>query len=158
LQVSVLAVGRLRPCFREACDEYLRRLRRVAEVREVEVREAARAGSPALQRREEAKRLTVALPDRVVRVALDLRGEPWSSEELARRVGAWRDAARPVALVIGGAEGLDPAVLEASDLRWSLGPMTLPHELARVVVMEQLYRAFAILRGAPYHKGDSRGS
>jgi 23S rRNA (pseudouridine1915-N3)-methyltransferase len=63
-----------------------------------------------------------------------------------------------VALVIGGAEGLDPAVLEASDLRWSLGPMTLPHELARVVVMEQLYRAFAILRGAPYHKGDSRGS
>jgi 23S rRNA (pseudouridine1915-N3)-methyltransferase len=130
----------------------------VAEVREVEVREAARAGSPALQRREEAKRLTVALPDRVVRVALDLRGEPWSSEELARRVGAWRDAARPVALVIGGAEGLDPAVLEASDLRWSLGPMTLPHELARVVVMEQLYRAFAILRGAPYHKGDSRGS
>lgn len=154
----MLAVGRLRPCFREACDEYLRRLRRVAEVREVEVREAARAGSPALQRREEAKRLTVALPDRVVRVALDLRGEPWSSEELARRVGAWRDAARPVALVIGGAEGLDPAVLEASDLRWSLGPMTLPHELARVVVMEQLYRAFAILRGAPYHKGDSRGS
>jgi 23S rRNA (pseudouridine1915-N3)-methyltransferase len=158
LQVSVLAVGRLRPCFRAACDEYLHRLRRVAEVREVEVREAARAGSPALQRREEAKRLTVALPDRVVRVALDLRGEPWSSEELARRVGAWRDAARPVALVIGGAEGLDPAVLEASDLRWSLGPMTLPHELARVVVMEQLYRAFAILRGAPYHKGDSRGS
>ena len=154
----MLAVGRLRPCFREACNDYLRRLRRVAEVREVEVREAARAGSPALQRREEAKRLTGALPDRAVRVALDQRGEPWSSEELARRVGAWRDAARPVALVIGGAEGLDPAVLEASDLRWSLGPLTLPHELARVVVMEQLYRAFAILRGAPYHKGDSRGS
>lgn len=153
----MLAVGRLRPCFREACDDYLRRLRRVADVREVEVREAARAGSPALQRREEAKRLTGVLPDRAVCVALDLRGEPWSSEDLARRVGGWRDAARPVAFVIGGAEGLDPAVLKAAALRWSLGPLTLPHELARVVVMEQLYRAFAILRGAPYHKGDARG-
>lgn len=124
----------------------------------MEVREAARAGSPALQRREEAKRLTGALPDRALRVALDLRGQPWSSEELARRVGGWRDAARPVALVVGGPEGLDPGLLAAADLRWSLGPLTLPHELARVVVMEQLYRAFAILRGAPYHKGDAGGN
>lgn len=154
----MLAVGRLRPCFREACDDYLRRLRRDAEVAEVEVREAARAGPPAVQRREEGKRLLEALPDRRVVVALDRGGDRWSSEEFSRRIGGWRDSARPVALVIGGSEGLDGAVLAVADQRWSLGPMTLPHELARVVVAEQLYRAFAILRGTPYHKGSPRAT
>jgi 23S rRNA (pseudouridine1915-N3)-methyltransferase len=73
--------------------------------------------------------------------------------ELARRLEAWMRDARPVALAIGGSRGLDPALVAAASDRWSLGPLTLPHELARVVVAEQLYRATTILRGEPYHKG-----
>jgi 23S rRNA (pseudouridine1915-N3)-methyltransferase len=65
----------------------------------------------------------------------------------------WRLAARPVTFVLGGSHGLAAGLLQRADARWSLGPLTLPHELARVVVLEQLYRAFTILRGEPYHKG-----
>ena len=80
-------------------------------------------------------------------------GSSWSSEDLARRVDRWRLDARPVAIAIGGSNGLSPDLLADAASVWSLGPLTLPHELARVVVAEQLYRAFTILRGEPYHKG-----
>ena len=158
MKLTLLAVGRLRPAYRDAADEYLLRLRRVGEVREVEVREAARAGPPPVQRREEAKALRSALPAGALRIGLDLRGEGWSSEELARRLEGWRDGGRALAFLIGGAVGLEDALLAETDHRWSLGPLTLPHELARVVVVERLYRGFSILRGEPYHKGDDRGS
>ncbi len=151
MQIALVAVGRLRPYYRDACDDYLRRLRRHAKVTEAEVREA-RAPSGAVQRREEAERLRMKLPPQALVVALAIDGEQWSSEGLAARVDRWRTAARPVALVIGGATGLDHGLLGAADVRWSLGPLTLPHELARVVVCEQLYRAFEILGGRPYHK------
>jgi 23S rRNA (pseudouridine1915-N3)-methyltransferase len=86
-------------------------------------------------------------------VALAREGAGWTSEELARRLEGWRVAARPLAFVLGGSHGLAAEVLAAAEARWSLGPLTLPHELARVVVTEQVYRAFTILRGEPYHKG-----
>lgn len=156
MKLTLLTVGRLRPCYREAADDYLLRLRRMAEIREVEVREAGRAGPPPVQRREEGRALRSALPAAAVVVALDQRGEGWSSERLAQRLEAWRDGGRGVAFVIGGAVGLDDDLLTSADHRWSLGALTLPHELARVVVAEQVYRAFTILRGEPYHKGDDR--
>lgn len=156
MRLTLVAVGRLRPSYRAACDEYLARLGRHAEVHEVEVREAGRAGSPPVQRREEGKGIREAIPAGAVRVALDLAGTAVSSEQLAVRLGRWRDEARHVAFVVGGAVGLDDMLLQAADWRWSLGPLTLPHELARVVVAEQLYRGFTILRGEPYHKGDDR--
>jgi 23S rRNA (pseudouridine1915-N3)-methyltransferase len=84
---------------------------------------------------------------------LDPRGSPWSSEQLATRLDSWRLAARDRALVIGGADGLGDAMLRAADEHWSLGPLTLPHELVRVIVTEQLYRAGTILQGHPYHRG-----
>ena len=86
-------------------------------------------------------------------VALAREGSPWTSEELARRMDGWRVTARPLAFVLGGSHGLSQGFLASANVRWSLGPLTLPHELARVVVAEQLYRAFTILRGEPYHKG-----
>lgn len=156
MRLLLAGVGRLRPTFRAACDEYLARLGRYAEVREVEVREAARAGPPAVQRREEARRLQAALPAGTRIVALDIAGTPWSSERLATQLERWREAGHSPAFLIGGAVGLDPEVLDSAAHRWSLGPLTLPHELARVVVAEQLYRGFTILRGEPYHKGDQR--
>jgi 23S rRNA (pseudouridine1915-N3)-methyltransferase len=151
MQIALVAVGRLRPYYRDACDDYLRRLRRYAKVTEHEVREGPDAAA-VVQRREEAARIRAQLPKGALVVALASDGEAWSSDALAERVDRWRLAARPVALVIGGATGVDPALLAEAEVRWSLGPLTLPHELARVVVCEQLYRAFSILAGTPYHK------
>ena len=153
MELVLLTVGRLRPSFRAACDDYLRRLGRCLKVREVEVREASRAPTVDAQRAEEGERLLAKQPPGARLVALARQGTAWSSEELARQVERWQREARTVALVIGGSHGLPPDLLAAASDRWSLGPLTLPHELARVVVAEQLYRACAILRGAPYHKG-----
>lgn len=153
MELWLVAVGKLRPAYREACDDYLRRLGRRAKVHEVEVREAARAPTRAVQQAEEADRLRARLPARARVVALAREGDMWASADLARRVGRWETEARPLAFLIGGSTGLDPGLVAAADARWSLGPLTLPHELARVVVAEQLYRAGTILRGEPYHKG-----
>jgi 23S rRNA (pseudouridine1915-N3)-methyltransferase len=84
--------------------------------------------------------------------ALDQRGASLTSEQLAQRIGRLRDASLSLTLVIGGDEGLSPRVREQSRFVWGLSPLTLPHRLARVLVLEQLYRAFEILRGGPYHK------
>ena len=153
MQLHLVAVGKLRPALREVCDDYLRRLGRFAPVVEREVREAGRAGSVAGQRGEEGKRILDAIPDGIGVIVLDVGGASWSSEVLAERLDAWRLAARDQAFVIGGAVGVGADVVARADASWSLGPLTLPHELARVIVVEQLYRASTILRGEPYHKG-----
>ncbi len=153
METVLLAVGKLRPWCRAACDEYLKRIRRYGPTAEREVREAGRAGTSALRRREETARLEAAIPPGATVVVLDGGGTAWSSEELARRLQGWRLAARPLAVVIGGAFGLEPGFARATDHRWSLGPLTLPHEMVRLIVLEQWYRAWTILRGEPYHKG-----
>jgi 23S rRNA (pseudouridine1915-N3)-methyltransferase len=152
MTILVLAVGRLRPAYREACDDYLRRLGRYARVEEAEVREASRAPTVEARRAEEAERLRARLPGGGTVVALAREGSLWTSEELARRMDGWRVAARPLAFVVGGSHGLSPGFIASTSVRWSLGPLTLPHELARVVMVEQLYRAFTIIGGHPYHK------
>ncbi len=156
MRVTLVAVGRLRPALREVYDDYATRLSRWVEFRGVEVREAARAGPPPVQRQRESRAILDALPEGAFTVLLDIEGEAWSSELLAGHVARWRETGRPLALVIGGAEGVDATLKRAAEVRWSLGPATLPHELARVVAMEQVYRAFTILHGLPYHKS-SRG-
>ncbi|MHB1328190.1 MAG: 23S rRNA (pseudouridine(1915)-N(3))-methyltransferase RlmH [Gemmatimonadales bacterium] len=148
----LIAVGKLRPAFREACDEYLARLRRFGEVLEREVREGPATASTAEQRKAEGRRILEAIPDRTAVVVLDRSGSAWSSPDLAAQVDRWRQQHRGVALVIGGSTGVDDPVLARADARWSLGPLTLPHELARVVVVEQWYRAWTILQGLQYHK------
>ena len=153
MELLLAAVGRLRPSFRAAADEYRGRLAHYARITEREVREASRQPTPATERAEEARRLVALLPPHARVVALTRDGSAWSSRELAGEVGRWVVEARPVALLLGGSWGLDPELLQRADRRWSLGPLTIPHELARVVVYEQLYRAFTILRRQPYHKG-----
>ena len=140
MQYRVVAVGRMKDAaLRAACDDYLGRLRHYAKAEETEVKDEAR--------------LAGAIPDGARLVALSRRGEPWSSRDLADRTARWERDARDVVLAIGGAETLPEAVLTRADDLWSLGALTLPHELARVVVYEQLYRAYTIRRGEPYHRG-----
>jgi 23S rRNA (pseudouridine1915-N3)-methyltransferase len=153
MDTTLVAVGKLRPAYRTLCDEYLKRLGRYGPIVEREVREAARSATPTLRRREEARRLLEAVPGRARLVVLDRTGTAWSSDELARRLQRWREEGLDTCLVIGGDWGLDPGLVTAARFRWSLGPLTLPHELARVVTLEQWYRAWTIIRGEPYHRG-----
>ncbi len=136
----------------EAARDYLGRVGKRARAVEVFVKASRREDVDAALS-EEAGRLLESVGPRDVVVALDRDGEPWSSEALAERLGGWLMAGPPaVCFLVGSARGLDPALRASCRIRWSLGPLTLPHDLARVVLWEQLYRAFTIREGAPYHK------
>jgi 23S rRNA (pseudouridine1915-N3)-methyltransferase len=153
MRLLLLGTGRLRPALREVCDDYLRRLGRLVPIEEREAREAGRAATPDARRGQEDQRLLRLIPESAAVTLLDRQGSPWSSHALARRLDQWRTSGRDRAVVIGGAEGVGPILLERAEERWSLGPLTLPHELVRVLVAEQLYRAGTILQGHPYHRG-----
>lgn len=152
--VHVLAVGKLRNAgIRSACDDYLTRARRYfrIEVREVAGRASKRG--PRETTTAEGKALLAALPENSTVVALTRAGRAEDSTRFAGRVAAWQRSGRDVALLIGGAFGLDDSVLQRSDAHLSLSPLTFPHEMARLVLLEQLYRAGTILKAEPYHKG-----
>src|SRR5690606_27745267 len=101
---------------------------------------------------DEAKALRAALPEGVV-VALDERGKTIGSEAFARQIARWRDDGRPaVSFVIGGADGLEPDFVRAADLTLSFSPLTWPHQLVRITLADQLYRATTVLSGHPYHR------
>lgn len=153
MRIVVAAVGRLKePYFRAAAEEYLKRLRPYADVRVVEVPDQDLAKGVERARQAEADGLLRALPDGAHVVVLDVRGRQRSSEDLAARLEELALAGRSsVAFVIGGTAGLDERVLARADETLSLSAMTLPHQLARVVLLEQVYRAFRIIRGEPYH-------
>jgi 23S rRNA (pseudouridine1915-N3)-methyltransferase len=104
-------------------------------------------------RRDEGERLLAAVPARSRIVALDVRGRAWSSEELAAQLADWLADGRDVALLVGGPNGLAEDCLARAEQRWSLSALTLPHPLVRVVLAEQLYRAWSQLEGHPYHRG-----
>lgn len=108
--------------------------------------------SPRPRREAECERLMAALPRNSRVIVLDMRGALLSTEELAAWVGEWQMSGRDVTLVVGGADGLAPACIARADELWSLSRLTLPHGLVRVIVIEQLYRAWTMLRGHPYHR------
>ncbi len=139
------------PFLRDAAAHYLTALRRYLPAEEIVVRDG-KASEPARRKDEEGKTLLGRLSPRDCVVVLDERGRALASRELAAKVSSLiEDPGRVPCFVVGGAFGLSQAVLDRADLTLSLGPGTLPHELARVVLYEQLYRAAAILAGAPYH-------
>ena len=113
----------------------------------------SRAGSAAARKAEEARTLTAQLPAGGLVVALDERGKSAGSEDFARRLARWRDDGKPaVAFVIGGADGLEPGFVQSATLALSFSPLTWPHQLVRIMLAEQLYRATTILSGHPYHR------
>ena len=150
--IRLLVVGQAKaPYFRDACSHYLDALRRYLPVEELLVRDG-KSADPVRRKAEEAKALLGRLGPRDFLVVLDDHGRSLASRELAGKLRTMiEDPGRAPCFVIGGAFGLDPSVLARADLTLALGPGTLPHELARVVLYEQLYRAAAINAGAPYH-------
>jgi 23S rRNA (pseudouridine1915-N3)-methyltransferase len=151
----VVAVGRVRDAaLREAFEGYAARVQRYFKLKVIEIPDARRGSGPAAAaRRAEGKALLARLPADATVVALSREGESEDSRGFADRVARWQREARDVFFVVGGAGGLDEAVFERCNGRLSLSTWTLPHELARVVLAEQLYRAGTILKGEPYHKG-----
>ena len=149
----MIAVGRDRSgLYAPAVEEYTKRLARQVRFELVEVPEARKhAGTPQAKVEEGAALLAKLVPRERV-VALDERGDELTSRELAARVGRWLERGQDVALLIGGSDGLAPEVLARADERLALSRFTLAHRLARLVLVEQLYRAMTILRGEPYHK------
>lgn len=136
-----------------AIEEYETRAARYWPLAVAEVREASGRGvSPADARRREGERLVERLPAGALVIACDERGDRLTSSEFAALLLGARDSARDVAFVVGGAYGLDDAARRAAARSLQLAPWTLPHELARLVLAEQLYRAGTIARGEPYHK------
>jgi 23S rRNA (pseudouridine1915-N3)-methyltransferase len=134
VRLIVLAVGRLRPPYADDVQHYLKLLARHARVEMIEVRQE--------------ERVTGRIPDRAFVSLLALEGEQFDSLSFARFIEDRRMAGRDVCFVVGGPLGLE---IDAVDHRFSLGPLTLPHQLARVVLLEQLYRGHKILAGEPYH-------
>ena len=134
---------------RALVDEYLKRLGRFVRCEVTELREGAgRAGIA-----DESKRIIGALHSDALTVLLDVEGREWSSPQLAAQVEKWQNSGtKEVAFVIGGPEGVSEEVKARADLRWSLSRLTLTHEMARVVLVEQLYRAYTIIHGMPYQK------
>lgn len=153
-RATIVAVGSVKGWADEGCRDYLKRLRRYFPVEVIEVpEEDLNRRSPEEVLSAEATRLLKRLPTGAYVVALDReKGEPISSERLARRLDSLGISGQShVAFVLGGPLGLSPEVLRRADTLSSFGPITLPHALARVVLLEQLYRAAKINRGEKYH-------
>ncbi len=149
--VRVICVGRLKERFyQQACEEYVKRLGAYCRPEVVEL--AEESGRPDGLRREGARVLDSIVPGSYV-IALCIEGKSMSSEALAETLSTLqtRGVSR-LTFIIGSSEGLDPAVKQRADLRLSMSPMTFPHHLARVMVLEQIYRALSIAAGSKYHK------
>lgn len=153
MRVRCVFVGRLKEkCFHAAAEHYLKKLRRFYKVELVELKDAPGKLPPEEKKRREARALLDALKPKDFAVVLDERGQELPSRRLAANLRRWtEDPGRTPCFVIGGPFGLTDEVRARADLLFALGKATWPHELCRVMLLEQLYRAASINKGLPYH-------
>lgn len=155
MKIHLIAVGQKMPAWVEAgYQEYARRLPRECQLQLKEIPAGKRGKNADLQRiaQQEADRIQQSIPPNSHIVALDERGKDWSTRELADRLQQWMQSGSDVCLLVGGPEGFLPEIRDRADELWSLSSLTFPHPLVRIVVAEQLYRAWSLLNGHPYHR------
>ncbi len=135
-------------------NEYAKRLTGDCQLKMVEITPGKRGKNADLARIkiQEGERILSAIPKRSLVVALEVKGKAWTTEELSRQLDNWLHGGQDIALLIGGPEGLSEACVDRADVKWSLSSLTLPHPLVRVLLSEQLYRAYSILKHHPYHR------
>ena len=154
MKLRIVAVGHKMPAWISAgCDEYIKRMPREATLQLVELKPDKRAaGKGGEQVREaEASRILEAV-DKDYLIALDEHGQTVTTQQCADKFKGWLNLGRDVSFVIGGADGLHPSVKQRADWMWSLSPLTLPHGMVRVMLAEQLYRAWSVINNHPYHR------
>jgi 23S rRNA (pseudouridine1915-N3)-methyltransferase len=155
MQLLVAAVGQRMPAWvNEAWTEYTRRMPANLSVslREINLEKRGKNADTKRLTATESKALYQAMPARARVIALDVQGQTWSTEKLAASLEDWMGDGRDIGFMIGGPDGIDTDIMQKADTRWSLGPLTLPHPLVRVVLAEQLYRAWTITQNHPYHR------
>ena len=155
MQLTAMAIGTRMPGWVESgTATYLKRLPRHLQLSFREFAPAQRSTGSTVERQKatEADRLLKAIPHPGLCIALDEHGKSWTSMELAKRLEGWQVEYSQVSFLIGGADGLDKRCLERADFVWSLSPLTLPHALVRIVLAEQIYRAWTLIQGHPYHR------
>jgi 23S rRNA (pseudouridine1915-N3)-methyltransferase len=155
MQIKLIAVGTRMPAWvSDGYNEYARRMPHECVLTLTEIPLGQRSKAQPVQRAidAEGKRMLAAIDDRQRVIALDVNGRGWSTEQLADVLRDWLEDGRDVGLLIGGPDGLAADCLARAQQRWSLSPLTLPHPLVRVLVAEQLYRAWTLTSGHPYHR------
>ena len=155
MQIHLVAASNRQPAWVEAaCAEYAKRLRGSVRLDLTDVRLAKRGASDPVERArdDEATRMLAALPKGAFVVALCETGTAWTTAELAAQLAGWMRHGETPGLLIGGPDGLGKSCIDAARARWSLSALTLPHGLAKIVVVEALYRAWSLLEGHPYHR------
>ncbi|KAB7628267.1 23S rRNA (pseudouridine(1915)-N(3))-methyltransferase RlmH [Alkalilimnicola sp. S0819] len=146
--------GRMPAWVAEGFRDYANRMPPQLRLELMEIALAKRGKNADLRRArdEEGARMLAAVPEQARVVALDVQGKPWSTEQLATRLQDWLQDGRDIALLVGGPDGLSPGCLARAEARWSLSALTLPHMLVRVLLAEQLYRAWTVTENHPYHR------
>jgi len=155
MNIHLIAVGEKMPRWvQDGYSEYAKRLPTECALRLIEVPAGKRGKNADIARliRDESERMLAAIPKGAAVLALEVGGRSWSTEQLAQNLDDWMGSGRDLALLVGGPDGLSLAARKAADQLWSLSPLTLPHPLVRVVLAEQIYRAWSILRNHPYHR------
>ncbi len=155
MKLNLLAVGTKMPSWvTEGYQQYAKRMPRECSLQLHEIAPAKRgkSGSASQWMREEGERLLVAIPNDHHVVALDVKGKTWSTEQLADQLQGWQQDGRDVSLIVGGPDGLSADCLQRANQTWSLSPLTFPHPLVRIIMAEQLYRAWTISQNHPYHR------
>ncbi len=155
MHIHLIAVGQKMPAWvNQACDDYLTRLPRELQLNTIEVPLIKRGKNPDVQRivRDESRKVMQSIPAGCSLVALDVKGRKVSTEQLATTLNNWMQQGNDIAIVIGGPDGLSDELLQQAGQTLSLSDMTFPHPLVRIVIIEQLYRAWSILNNHPYHR------
>jgi len=155
MKLNLLAVGNKMPTWvTDGYQEYAKRLPRECKLvlHEISPAKRGKSGSSSQWMREEGDRILATIPDNHHVIALDVNGKTWSTEQLAKQLENWQADGRDVSLLVGGPDGLTDECLQRANQRWSLSALTLPHPLVRIVMAEQLYRAWTVLQNHPYHR------
>lgn len=155
MRIRLLAVGTKMPGWvEEGVETYRKRLPRDfnLEIEEISLGQRGKNADVAKARAQEAQRIRDKLRGDEYIVALEVKGKTWSTEQLAQEADSWRMMGRDIVLLVGGPDGLEPSLSGLADKTWSLSSLTLPHPLVRIMLAEQLYRAWTLLVGHPYHR------
>ena len=155
MKIHVIAVGTRMPAWVEqAWDDYARRMPAdyAVVLKEIKPEPRTSGKTPAQMMQAEAKRIQAAIPERAWCIALDERGKDLTTEHLKTQLETWRDKTGDIALIIGGPDGLDPSFKAQCQQQIRISSLTLPHPMVRILLVEQLYRAWSMLTGHPYHR------